>query len=214
MENTKRRTSIFVDGFNLYHAIAAQKELELKWLSLNELGRSLLRPNEILVRVVFFTAVLTWDREKQQRHKNYIKAQKAYGVEVIESNFRKISRYCAIMNRNCHRHEEKQTDVAIAVTVLSAAMRDEFDRAILVTADSDQVPLVKELRRSFPTKIITLAAPPSRGGEARELGSAVSDRTPLTVERLRACRLPRNVLDSTGKTVATMPALYSGEIPI
>ncbi|WP_374621018.1 NYN domain-containing protein [Devosia sp.] len=205
------RVNVYVDGFNLYHAIVALRDNRLKWINLRSLGNSFLRPGEELNRVVLFTTILTWDLQKQQRHKNYIRAQIASGVEVIESKFRKMSRHCRVMDRYCARHEEKQTDVAIAVSMLSDAARDDYDRSILVTADSDQVPVVRQLLRSFPHKTITLAAPPERGGEARELGGLLParERTPITAGRIRGCLLPRSVVDSTGRTVATMPAAYA-----
>lgn len=200
--------NVYIDGFNLYHAIVAIDDPELKWINFRLLGSSFLRPGEELNNVIFFTAVLTWEQAKQQRHKNYISAQKACGVEVVESNFRKITRHCRVMDRNCSRHEEKQTDVAFAIRVFQDAMNGSFDRAILITADSDQVPLVRAMKSSFPEKHITLAAPPARGGEARELGGEVHDRTPITAGRLRGCRLPRDVKDRNGRTVATMPGIY------
>lgn len=204
----KKKVNVYIDGFNLYHAIEAQKDHRLKWINLRTLGESFINNQEILNRVVYFTAILTWNMEKQQRHKNYVAAQIASGVDVVESNFRKVSRHCRVMDRNCQRHEEKQTDVAFAMAVFSDAMRDDYSRAILVTADSDQVPLVREIRRAFPAKVITLAAPPDRGGEARELGSVVHNRKPITVGRLRSCLLPRDVYDHRGKKVASRPALY------
>ena len=112
------------------------------------------------------------------------------------------------MDRYCARYEEKQTDVSFAMEVFGDAMRGEFDRAILITADSDQVPLVTGIRANFPDKKITLAAPPGRGDGARELGAAAHNRTPITAGRLRGCQLPRTVLLSNGKLAATMPALY------
>jgi hypothetical protein len=112
------------------------------------------------------------------------------------------------MDRYCPRHEEKQTDVAFALKVFADAMSDDFQRAILITADSDQVPLVLAVKKSFPKKHITLAAPPGRGGGARELGSVVHDRVPIKVGRLRGCLLARDVIDINGRKVATMPAVY------
>jgi uncharacterized LabA/DUF88 family protein len=203
-----RRVCVYIDGFNLYHAIEALKNPVLKWVSYRTLAESFLRSGEELSRVCFFTAVLTWDKEKQARHKNFIKAQKACGVEVIESNFRRTMRHCRLMDRYCPRHEEKQTDVAFALAVYSDAIKGLFDRAVLITADSDQVPLVRSLRRDFPEKKITLAAPPERGGEARELGAAVHERIPITVGRLSGCRLPRTITDERGRTIATRPAIY------
>jgi uncharacterized LabA/DUF88 family protein len=205
----KKKLNVYIDGFNLYHAIDAIGDHSLKWLSLRSLAFSFVKPHEVLNHVRYFTAVLTWEKEKQQRHKNYIRAQKAIGVDVVESNFRKVARHCRAMNRYCDRHEEKQTDVAIAVSVLLDVVNDDFHRAVLVTADSDQIPLVKAIREHFPSKRITLAAPPNRGGEARELGAIVHDRTPITEGRIRSCALPRNVLNDKGRVVATRPALYA-----
>ena len=214
MSSTKRlagvrRVNMYVDGFNLYHALDQQAEPPLKWLNLRELARTFLAPGEALNRVVYFTAVLTWDHEKQRRHRTYIAAQRAVGVDVVESIFKKVTKHCRTAARNCSRYEEKQTDVALAVAMLSDAMRNDYDRAILITADSDQIPLLKELRASFPEKPITLAAPPGRAKDARELGAIAADRKPLTVERLRACPLPRDVRDADGKSVASMPAAYA-----
>src|SRR5215217_4061939 len=115
--SSKKKMNVYVDGFNLYHAIEALDDHRLKWINLKELGRSFVKPGEELNRVIFFTAVLTWNKDKQQRHKIFIAAQKAIGVDVVESNFRKMSRHCRIMDRYCARHEEKQTDVAIAATM-------------------------------------------------------------------------------------------------
>jgi hypothetical protein len=78
----------------------------------------------------------------------------------------------------------------------------------LVTADSDQVPLLKKLRELGSPVRIVLAAPPGRESEARELGALAHARQPLTPGRLGTCRLPRDVLDAKGRKVATMPALY------
>ena len=204
-----RNVNVYIDGFNLYHAIDALGDNRLKWISFWALGLSFLKPKERLNSVTYFTAVLTWNKEKQQRHKNFIAAQRALGVNVHASNFRKVTRHCKVMDRYCHRYEEKQTDVAFAMSVLSDAMRGDFDRAVLVTADSDQIPLVRAIRRSFPDKMVTLAAPPGRGGDARELGSIVHSRSPITDGRLRGSLLPRNVLNAKGISVATMPSTYA-----
>jgi hypothetical protein len=66
----KRIVNAYIDGFNLYHAIAAQKDQRLKWLNLYALAKSFLEKDEQIGRVVFFTTVLTWEREKQNDTKN------------------------------------------------------------------------------------------------------------------------------------------------
>jgi hypothetical protein len=79
---------VYVDGFNLYHAVAAMNDQRLKWLNFYSLAESYLKPNETLIRVYFFTAILKWNPEKQKRHKNFIIAQEAVGVQVVEANFK------------------------------------------------------------------------------------------------------------------------------
>lgn len=54
------------------------------------------------------------------------------------------------------------TDVNIAVRLLADALDDAFDTAMLVTADSDLVPPVREIRARFPYKRIIVANPPNR----------------------------------------------------
>ena len=203
-----KKVSAYVDGFNLYHAIAEEADQRLKWLNFWSIAESMLRPGEYLRKVYFFTAVLKWNPEKQSRHRNFIEAQKAVGVTIVESNFKKVMKKCTISDNRCPRYEEKQTDVQIATTILADAINGHVDRVILVTADSDQVPLALQMKRLFPNVGMTLAAPPGRSQLARELGQVIQDRTPLTLGRLHAHRLPRDVFDDQGKKVATMPALY------
>jgi len=194
------KVSVYIDGFNLYHAILAERDHKLKWLNMRLLAQSFVGRYEILKFVVFFTAILTWNHEKQKRHKNYIAALKAVGVEIVESNFKRIGR---------KNYEEKQTDVQIALRMYQDAVHGGVDRLILVTADSDQVPTVRAIRERCPYATVTLAAPPGRETAARELGSIVHHRTPISSGRLRTCLLPRDVYDSAGRKVATMPALYA-----
>jgi formylmethanofuran dehydrogenase subunit E len=65
----------YIDGFNLYHAIDSLGNERLKWLNLSKLASTFLRRDEQLVRVVYFTALLTIDPQKLQRHKGTSKNQ-------------------------------------------------------------------------------------------------------------------------------------------
>jgi uncharacterized LabA/DUF88 family protein len=205
------RVACYVDGFNLYHAIRGLERPDLKWLNLRALAASYLEKHDTLVGVTYFTAVLTWNSEKHQRHRAYIDALSAYDVSVVESRFIKSNKFCKLYERYCDFREEKQTDVAFAVKVLRDAHVGFVDRAILVTADSDQIPLVRELRETFPTLRVEIAAPPGRLREARELCSVASRFSDISPGRLRTCLLPRNVFDQSGQRVAACPSRYLAE---
>lgn len=202
------RAAFYIDGFNVYHALEALQKPRLKWLDHWAVAKSYLTPTDTLVSVNFYTAVLTWERGKQARHKDYIAALEAAGCRVILSRFAKVRKHCRPMDRYCNRHEEKQTDVSIATDLIADGVEDRYDVAYLVTADSDQVPTIKTFRRLFPNKRLVLCAPPGKEDGARELGSVAHDRRPLTEGRLGACLLPEKVIGPRGNTVATMPSRY------
>ena len=56
-------------------------------------------------------------------------------------------------------YEEKRTDVNIAVAIVSDAYNNKYDKAILLTADSDISPSIKEVKKHFPDKEFLLVLP-------------------------------------------------------
>lgn len=197
---------VYIDGFNVYHAIEKQGDPRLKWLNYRTLAESLLRDGEALDSIDFFTAVWRFETAKQKRHENFIAALEAVDVRVHQGEFSKPQKWCAATKQYCRFREEKQTDVGIAVKMLVDASDGQDQRMILVTADSDQIPTARALNAMGHVSL-TLAFPPGRSGEARELGLLIPDRLELKAGRLLPHQLPRTV-ESGGKVVATMPSLY------
>ena len=79
---------------------------------------------------------------------------------------------------------KRKSDVHFALTFLEDAIDDVFDRAIIVSADSDYVPAVRKVRKRLPAKEIFLAIPPGRHGHARGLIDVCSSNTAITAGRL------------------------------
>lgn len=200
----------YVDGFNLYHAIDELKTPHLKWLDLWVLAQSFLRPDEKLRGVVYFTAVADWNPDKARRHRKYISALRARGVEVVESRFQRVTKPCRAWGRSCPFQEEKETDVALASRVLvDAFTRARLAKQIVVTADTDHVPMFKHLRASCPEIHLMLAIPPGRSTRAHALRANATTHIDIHPTRLGGCLLPRNVANNIGKIVATCPADYA-----
>ena len=194
------RAAFYIDGFNLYHAIDNLADPTLKWLDLNALCRSFLKPNNTLVAVNYFTAINVWDKGKRQRHLAYIKAIELTGVNVIPGTFDRATRHCSALDRWCKSYSEKKTDVGIAVSVIADGYDDLFDVAFLVTADSDHVPMVRRFKKSFPSKKLLLIVPPKREGHARELAAEVGGKLlKITAGRIRANQLPMEFRNDRGK---------------
>lgn len=206
-------TSLYVDGFNLYHAIDALGVPHLKWVNLKALAATFLRPGDSIHEVVYFSALMTWDQGKQARHKEYIAALESVGVVPIMSAFQATTKHCQRHDRYCAFKEEKQTDVAFAVRVLADALSNGVERAILLTADSDQAPMVGAVRRFAPNVEVSLACPPGRLVIARALTGIVHDFREVRRGRIEQCLFPRNVRDAAGRVVARCPARYGHPRP-
>ena len=167
------RIIAYVDGFNLYHAIADLNRPALKWLDLNALIASLARPRETVLEVNYFSAYATWRPPAYQRHIEYVKALEYTGVKCILGHFKSKKRICRSCGDQWIEHEEKETDVHIAARIVVDACENRYDRAVLITADSDLVPALNIVRARFPEKQLFVVAPPKRFSHARGLRPAM-----------------------------------------
>lgn len=209
-----KNVSVYIDGFNLYHAIDSLGKNELKWLSYHKLAESFLRTDERLFRVYLFTSLTIWAEDKKERHQTYMDALRATGVEIVEARFKKAKKYCRRQDRYCKFWEEKENDVAIAVRMIADAHAGSVHRIILVTADTDQLPAVRYIQERFADNIeLSLVIPPGRKDQARDLGALFS-RSPIEIEegRLRANLLPAKVKAANGEVILR-PAAYDPDAP-
>lgn len=194
------RVLAFVDGFNLYHALEEFKPArpvpdpdryrKYKWLCLTSLVKRFLKSHtETLVGVEYFTAIPNWHNteSKQRRHQLFISAQKHMGVRVTLGEFRPKEVECKAKCRYVFQtYVEKQTDTNIAVAMIDRAAT--YDKAILITGDSDQVPAIRLLRSLYPEKVFAVLPPIGRG--AKELQGACHESFKMTEEHLAASQLP------------------------
>jgi len=156
----------FVDGFNLYHALDCNPDYhKYKWLSLTRLAKAYLTGSDALVGIEYFTTLATWDLQKVARHRLFIKANEDDGVLVTYGEFKRKERRCKLCSRIFSTFEEKQTDVNIALRLFELAVQDKYERAIIVSGDTDLLPAVKAVQRTFPAKKIGVVIPIGRASE-------------------------------------------------
>ena len=198
------RAIAYIDGFNLYHAIDALKQPHLKWLDLWALSASLAREGEALVGVYYFSAYPTWKPESEQRHRVYVRALMARGVTCQMGHFKRKDKRCNTCGATWTGHEEKETDVHMGARIVADAYEDRFDRAIVITADSDLLPAIKIVRVAFPAKEVFVAAPPKRMAHARGL----QPKLEITQGRLAKCRLPERMSEAGGAAIFECPMSY------
>ena len=197
----KIRTITYIDGFNVYYAIKDLDRPNLRWVDLWKLSESFLRKNETLDQVNYFMAYATWLPDRLIRHQQYTKALMAQGVSIVFEKFKDKFLTCRKCGRTYNTKEEKETDVNIAMAIVTDAFLDNYDRAILITADTDLRPPVDIVRKHFPDKEVLVAAPPGRYRLARGL----QPKYEIKPGRIANSLLPKEVKDDDGNAVATIP---------
>lgn len=202
------RAACYVDGFNLYHSIDDLNKPHLKWVNLWALAESFVYTNEKLVAVNYFSAYATWRPANFSRHRIYVQSLEHFGVKAFMAHFKSKQRKCRGCQRTWTDHEEKETDVHIALRVLADAVDDVFDRAIIISADSDLVSVLSLLKSRYPKKRILVATPPGRFSIGRDLLQHAHSRLEITKGRIAKCLLPSKIHGEDGTVIVTRPAEY------
>ncbi len=210
------RLVAYIDGFNLYYGLREARLRSSRWLDLGGMCRSLLKPHQQLRLVRYFTSRIRSNSSAAKRQSVYIDALLAHGgIEIDFGQFLSSPTRC----RNCgivrQRHEEKRTDVNIAVRLLEDAYDDRFDTAMVVSGDSDLVPPIKSVRSRFPDKRVLVAAPPKRW--STQLGQAANAALQISALTVRSNRLPDPVVAPSGARLRApsgwLPAVESHASP-
>lgn len=192
-----KRVIVYIDGFNLYHAIKDLNRPHLKWVCVRAVAESLLRQGEALKAVKYFSAYATWMPDRYQRHRDYTDALLARGVILHMGQFKEKPRRCLSCGARWIGHEEKETDVQIAVHMVADAMKGDVDRIIVITADTDLGPAIKMIAANAPQCEVFVATPPGRFRNCRSLQPALE----ITAGRLGKCLLPSSVQTGPNKAV-------------
>lgn len=200
----KIKTIVYVDGFNFYHAINELNKPHLKWVNLWSLAESLLRKNDELVEVNYFSAYATWMPGRYKRHRDYTKALQEENCTLVLGQFKDTFPICRKCGRKYTKKEEKETDVNIALRLVTDGLLDRYDRAILITADSDLGPAVDMIRHLRPDRDILVAVPPGR----RNRGRALNAKYEIKPGRIAQHLLKDSYSDSAGTVIVTRPAEY------
>lgn len=183
----------YIDGFNLYNGLRDKYQHRYLWLDLERLCTSLLRYDQRLVAVRYFTAMTRRRPSSRHQQQNYWNALQAGSscLKIERGRFQaKIAR-CRSCRTSWQTYEEKETDVAIASALVEDAANHAFDVALLISADSDLCPALRAVRRLHPEAKIVLAFPPARRSD--RLAKIADTSFVIAERRLRRCQLPPEV---------------------
>lgn len=193
------RLVFYIDGFNLYFGLKDRGWRKYYWLDLQEMCSRLTRPGQEIVKIRYFTAYINQaHQEKRLRQLTYLEALDT--LPLLEMHF---GAYLATPQKcfNCGhtftKYSEKKSDVNIAVRMITDALDDVYDKAVLISADSDLTPCIEAIRRHFPSKKVLVFFPPKRSSmalrKACHIYGGVLNKT--TISR---SQLPKTIIGKAG----------------
>ncbi|HPO12818.1 MAG TPA: NYN domain-containing protein [Candidatus Hydrogenedentes bacterium] len=198
-----KRVIAYIDGFNLYFGLREKGWKHLYWLNLYHLCERLLLQDQQIVTVKYFTARVSFPEDKRLRQNAFLEALETQkGIEIFFGKYMLHSRVCSQCGWVDKVPSEKMTDVNIAVEMVSDALQDVFDTAILISADSDLVGAIMKIRQFCPNKRVVLAFPPAR--VSKELQQAAHASFTLGHGVLKNSQFP-NEIEKPGGFILRRP---------
>jgi uncharacterized LabA/DUF88 family protein len=149
--------------FNVYFGLKDKGWKRYYWLNLKKLAEKILKNDQTLVTVKYFTSRVSSPPNKVKRQGNFIEALETLSnIETYYGKYQSNPFTCSKCRQVSKIQNEKMTDVNIAVEMLADAHQNKFDTAILISADSDLKATIQKVLELFPEKRVTVAFPPSR----------------------------------------------------
>lgn len=199
----------YIDGLNLYHGLRSKYGRAYLWLDVAKLAGHIRRDDNIL-KIRYFTAVVKGEPEAAQRQETYLAALTVVHpeIEIVRGYFKKKTARC----KDCRTrwtctctpaqvfetYEEKLTDVALGVAMVTDAASGYGDMSLLVSADTDFQPAVKMSLRLAPSRQVIVACPPGRVGVRHSLDGQVTAFS-IPEAHVAASLLPATVYGPDGR---------------
>ena len=183
-----RRVIAYVDGFNLYYGLRSKGWKRYYWLDIRRMTERILRPDQELVAVRYFTARVQPrpnDPGEPIRQRTYLEALATLrDLSIHYGYFQPKRQRCSTCEATWQTYEEKMTDVNIAVEMLTDAQDNTFDTAIVISGDGDLAGPVRAVRSRYPQKT-GCSRLPARAplGRTSKCGNIVVHLRPRHAER-------------------------------
>ena len=164
----------YIDGFNSYHCLKSaieSKNTNLtnknKWIDYRKLISLFFDKNTDIDKIMFFSAIpyhahkddANKRTDKINRHNAFYEIlEKYYNIEVVNGRFGKkiVTDTCPNCNKQIKlkKHEEKETDVSLSINILYDALTiKELDTIVIISSDTDYIPIIKMILERTNKKI-------------------------------------------------------------
>lgn len=150
-----------------------------------------MRENQELVAVKYFSAKP--DNEDKRRNQNALfQANKENPkFQLILGKYLKKEIKCFNCGYTIYTHEEKESDVRLATTIIEDVFKDACDISIVVSADSDMVPAV-EIAQEQGHPVFVYFPPFQNSSNLRTMCGKAIDLNRYE-KRFKQCILPEKI---------------------
>lgn len=191
--------NVYIDGMNLFYGCL--KGTPHKWLDLVALSQALM-PRDTIKTVRYFTAPLAPSlRNPGQHHRQqaYLRALETLPeVRIHLGYFRQDVVRMPVANPPPStiavvKSEEKGSDVNLATYLLRDAFRQECERQLVITNDSDLAEPIRLVRQELRMPLVIVS--PYRRRNQRLVGDGYRQ---IRQSTLTTCQLPLTIKDGNG----------------
>jgi uncharacterized LabA/DUF88 family protein len=153
------KTIVYVDAFNLYYG--AVKDTPYKWLDIGALCRTMLRSENVVTGIKYFTAKVQprpGDPDQPTRQQTYLRALRTLpNLHIIYGHYLSHVVWMPLASPvpgqkpfvQVVKTEEKGSDVNLASHMLVDAADNVFDCAVIISGDSDLKTPVQMVQSRF-----------------------------------------------------------------
>jgi uncharacterized LabA/DUF88 family protein len=202
------RTYVYVDGFNLYYG--AVKDTPYKWLDLKALFTRILRPENKILAIKYYTAKVSArpdDPGAPTRQTIFLDALRAQipELEITLGHFLQSTVRMRLARPRPWRKteeviktEEKGSDVNLALHVLNDAWENRYDCAVICSNDSDLREALRLVKTRHKKKVVLVVpGDPAQRPAAIQLKRYANAEIRITQADLAASQLPSPIPGTT-----------------
>ncbi|HDP94041.1 MAG TPA: NYN domain-containing protein [Candidatus Aminicenantes bacterium] len=139
-----------------------------------------------------------------QRLEVYLRALRSTGILVVLGRFQEVSKKCHECHQFYKTHEEKKTDVNIAIRIFQLAYENQYDKAYIISGDSDLLPAIRAVQQCFPQKEFGVVVPV--GQRAKALQKACNTSFKLRLDHCLRFRFPDPIHTTDNRAIHCPPS--------
>jgi hypothetical protein len=202
---------VYIDGFNLYYG--AVKGTSFKWLNVQTLCQTLLRPGDELRAIKYYTALVKPrpnDPGAPIRQQVYLRALRTLpNLYIYLGHFlshtvkmplaSSVRSGATVKYVDVLKTEEKGSDVNLATHLLHDAHKGNFALAVVVSNDSDLVEPIRIVRGELGKKVGLFNPQIHQKHPSWELSRNVDFVKNIRIGVLKICQFPGVLKDSQGE---------------